>query len=77
MPNDKTVETVLLQQNPHIRTAVVQSEEFRTWQRKLPTVDVDGEEFYVRGGDMLKDEDQIICEWARRYRPDLLPNDAA
>lgn len=73
MEDDKTVEARFLEQNPHIRPAVAQSEEFRAWQRSLPTVDIDQEKFYVRGGDQLKDEDQIILEWARRHRADLLP----
>jgi hypothetical protein len=30
------------------------------------TIEIDGETLYVRGGDMLRDEDQVIFEWARR-----------
>lgn len=70
---ERTYEAQVLDNNPEVRAAVSESEEFRTWKKNLPTVDIDQVSYYVRGGDMLKDEDQIMLEWARRFRPGLLP----
>jgi hypothetical protein len=70
---ERTYEAQILDNNPEVRTAVSESEEFRAWKEDLPTVDVDQVTYYVRGGDMLKDEDQIMLEWTRRFRPKLLP----
>jgi hypothetical protein len=73
--NERTYEAEILDDNPGVRAAVSQSEEFREWRKALPTVDVDQETYYVRGGDMLKDEDQIMLEWVRRVRPGMLPSE--
>jgi hypothetical protein len=61
-----TLETRALDVYPNIRTAVVNSPAFVAWLGTLPQVEVDGETLYLRGGDMLRDRDQIIFEWARR-----------
>jgi hypothetical protein len=63
---NRTVETRVLDVYPDIRTAVVDSPAFAAWFRTLAQVEVDGETLYLRGGDMLRDRDQIIFEWARR-----------
>jgi hypothetical protein len=73
--DERTYEAQILDNNPRVRAAVSESGEFRAWKQNLPTVDVDEVTYYVRGGDMLKDEDQIILEWARRSRPELLPSE--
>jgi len=49
--------------------------EFRQWLDSLPQVVVDDVRYYVRGGDMLKDSDEVLWEWARKNRPDLMPPD--
>lgn len=72
--NEKTFESIVLDRNPGVREAVLASEDFQAWKDTLPTVIVDGIKFYIRGGDMLKDEDQVIFEWA--YRSGLLPEDS-
>jgi hypothetical protein len=36
------------------------------WKNTLRALEIDGETLYVRGGDMLRDEDQLIVEWARK-----------
>jgi hypothetical protein len=46
--------------------------EFMAWIEGLPQVEVDDVTYYVRGGDMLRDFNQVVCEWVRRFRPDLL-----
>lgn len=74
--DEKTYEAQLLDQSPQVRAVVSDSEEFRAWKENLPSVVVDQVEYYVRGGDMLKDEDQIVYEWARRFRPELLPSES-
>jgi hypothetical protein len=62
----RTFEARVLDLYPEIRTAVVNSPAFADWLRTLTKVVVDGETLYVRGGDILRDRDQIIFEWARR-----------
>jgi hypothetical protein len=57
----------VLDQRPDVREAVLRSSEFQAWQRSLPSVVVDDVQYFIRGGDMLKDEDQVIVEWARRH----------
>ena len=72
-PNyDKTIEAQLLDAHPDIRDEVGRQREFINWKSSLPSVVIDGERLYVRGGDMLKDEAQIIFEWIRAFRPELL-----
>lgn len=63
---DKTSEGRLLDKHPDIRSDAIASPEFQDWMAGLPTVVVDDVKYYIRGGDMLKDEDQIVFEWARR-----------
>jgi hypothetical protein len=53
---------------------VSQSQDFQARKATLPTVVVDDVTFFIRGGDMLKDEDQVIFEWA--YNNGLLPQQA-
>jgi hypothetical protein len=72
--NDKTFESTVLDRYPGVRAAVSQSQDFQAWKATLPTVVVDDVMFYIRGGDMLKDEDQVIFEWA--YNTGLLPKEA-
>jgi hypothetical protein len=74
MYNDggKSFEAHVLDQYPRIRKAVSESIDFIVWRDSLPSVVVDDERLYIRGGDMLKDEDQLIFEWARKH--DLLPD---
>ena len=67
-----TRESRLLAEHPGIRENVESLPEFIAWRNALPMVEVDGEMFYVVGGDQLKDRDQIIVEWVRQFRPDLL-----
>jgi hypothetical protein len=69
--SEKTFESRVLDRNPGVRTAVLATKEFHDWKDMLPSVIIDDIKFYVRGGDMLKDEDQVIFEWA--HRSGLLP----
>jgi hypothetical protein len=62
-----TAEARVLARRPEIRRAVVASGEFAAWRDALPVVEIDGETLYLRGGDMLNDEEQIIVEWARKH----------
>lgn len=65
-PNETTFATRFLDHHPEVRTAVSNSEDFVTWRDKFPSVIVDGVKYYVRGGDMLQEEDELIFEWARQ-----------
>jgi hypothetical protein len=62
----RTVETRVLDFYPDIRTAVLDSPAFEAWLMTLKQMEIDGETLYLRGGDMLRDRDQVIFEWARR-----------
>jgi len=63
---ETTAETRVLNRYPDIRDRVAVAPEFVAWRRSLRAVVIDGETLYVRGGDMLRDEDQVIFEWARK-----------
>jgi hypothetical protein len=65
---EKTFESLLLVNYPEVRNAVLASAEFIAWRERLASVVVDDVKYYIRGGDMLKDEDQIVVEWARKTR---------
>lgn len=62
-----TAEARELARCPEIRRAVLASPVFAAWRDALPVVEIDGETLYLRGGDMLSDEEQIILEWARKH----------
>lgn len=62
----RAAEARVLSYYPNVRKTVVESPMFSAWLATLTSVDVDGETLYLRGGDMLRDRDQVIFEWARR-----------
>jgi hypothetical protein len=68
-------EARLSRKHPGLKDAVCSLPEFQEWVQSLPTVVVDDFKYFLRGGDMLKDHDQVVWEWARKNRPDLLPPD--
>ena len=61
-----TFEARVLDFLPDIRVAISTSKEYIAWRDSLGAIKIDGEVLYIRGGDMLKDEDQIMFEWARQ-----------
>jgi hypothetical protein len=63
---DRTFEARVLDQYPDIRTATAESPAFAAWLGSLTVLEVDGETLYLRGGDMLRDRDQVMFEWARQ-----------
>ncbi len=69
--SEKTFESRVLDRNPEVRIAILATKEFHDWKDTLPSVIIDDIKYYIRGGDMLKDEDQVIFEWA--HRSGLLP----
>ena len=69
---NETRESRLLDAHPGLREFVESLPEFRRWRQALPRVVVDDEAFSVVGGDQLKDRDQTIVEWVRRFRPELV-----
>lgn len=64
--NGKTIEGALLDQHPDVRARVLASPEFQAWKASLPSVVVDEVRYYIRGGDILRDLDQVVFEWAHR-----------
>lgn len=62
--NDKTYESRMLDKFEGIREQVLETEAFHKWKSQFPQVNIDDVNFYVQGGDMLRDEDQLIFEWA-------------
>jgi hypothetical protein len=71
MEPEQTEESQRLDRHPGVRESVSSLPEFVEWSSRLPTVVVDDVTYYLRGGDMLKDRDQII-EWVRRFHPQIL-----
>jgi hypothetical protein len=63
---NRTVEARVLDRYPDIRRAVADSAAFAVWLGTLTALEVDGETLYLRGGDMLRDRDQVMFEWARQ-----------
>jgi hypothetical protein len=61
-----TLAAHILAELPSIREQAQASRDFRNWLETHKAVDVDGTRFYVVGGDMLKDDDEMIFSWARR-----------
>lgn len=59
--------------HPEVKEQVCSLTEFQEWFQSLPEVVIDEVKYYVRGGDMLKDTDEVLWEWARKNRPDLIP----
>lgn len=62
--NDITFEARYLNAHPELRERVVTSPEFIAWKQQLRAITIDGEHLYIRGGDMMRDDDQIMFEWA-------------
>jgi hypothetical protein len=56
----------VLARRPELRKQVLESSGFQNWVKSHSTVVVDGTRFYVVGGDMLRDEDEMILNWSRR-----------
>jgi len=69
----QTYEGQILHENPEIRGKIMSSSQFQEWKQKLTRLNIDDEELYLRGGDMLKDEDQISMEWVIKHHPEWLP----
>jgi hypothetical protein len=63
-PDDRPWEARFLDAHPEIREKALSSPEFASWKKRLQSLVIDGEKLYVRGGDMLRDEEQILFEWA-------------
>jgi hypothetical protein len=57
-----------LAQHRELRERVQKDQAFRDWLRQFRTVTVDDETYFVVGGDQLRDEDELVLEWARRHQ---------
>lgn len=49
---------------PDVRHLVSEDAKFQEWRDSIRKVVVDDEKFYIRGGDQLVDDDQLVFEWA-------------
>ncbi|WP_406368478.1 hypothetical protein OG788_45975 [Streptomyces sp. NBC_00647] len=68
----RTQEGRLLDRFPGLRESVASQPEFIAWKDSFPLVEVDAESFRVARGDQLMDRDQMMVEWIRLFRPQLL-----
>jgi len=68
----RTREAVLLDRHSGVKEHIETIPDFIKWRGTLPTVEIDGELFYVVGGDQLKDYDQICVAWINQFHPYLL-----
>jgi hypothetical protein len=73
-PSDVSFATRFLRAHPEVRERIAASDKFRSYRAgleresdtgKTKTVVIDGNQFFVVGGDMLKDEDELMLDWAR------------
>ena len=65
--SNETLESQELEARPEIREQVESSSEFQAWRDELPTLDIDGERFFLPWGDVPMDADQIVYHWARSH----------
>jgi hypothetical protein len=63
----QSIESKILDYHPHVRETVAISPDFTQWRDTVPTVLIDGKNLYLPEGDVPRDEDQLIYQWARRY----------
>jgi hypothetical protein len=75
-PGEQTPETQLLNQHTGVRELVESLPDFVAWRSTLPAVEIDGELFHVARGDQLMKRDEIIVEWVRLNRPNLLERES-
>jgi hypothetical protein len=56
--------TQFLNDHPEIRQRVRETDEFRMWNENLPNVLIDGTKIYISEGDIQKEEDDLIIDFA-------------
>jgi len=60
-PEDvKSMASVVLDEQPAVRSALSESNLFHTLQSRLKKIEIDDQEYYVAEGDTLLDEDQLL-----------------
>ncbi len=55
--NVKSIASVILDEQPAVRSALAESDLFHTLQSRLKKINIDEQEYYVAEGDTLLDED--------------------
>jgi hypothetical protein len=63
----QSIESRVLDYHPRVREMVAISPGFTQWRDTVPTVMIDGESLYLPEGDVPRDADQLIYQWARRH----------
>ena len=53
-----------LNDHPEIRQRVRENDEFRIWNETLPNILIDGKKIYISEGDIQKEEDDLIIDFA-------------
>lgn len=62
---DTSFATKFFQHRPDLRSEIDNSTYFQEWKNRFSTVVVDNTPYFVVGGDMLKDEDELALDFAR------------
>ena len=57
---EKSIASLVLGEQPAVRSALAKSDLFASLQNRLNKVEIDGQEYYVAEGDTLLDEDQLL-----------------
>jgi len=66
---DATFATRLLNRNPQIRRAVADTEEFILWKNQFSTKEIDGVIYYLRGGPVASDVQDLLNQSAFYMNP--------
>jgi hypothetical protein len=53
-------------EHEELRRRALASPGYVQWRRQFPTIEVDGKPFRLVGGDMLRDEDELLLMWSRQ-----------
>jgi hypothetical protein len=55
-----------LARHPELRRRIESAPDFVAWRDRFKRVVIDGVEYHVVGGDMLRDADEMMLDWARQ-----------
>lgn len=64
---DTSFAAKFFQHRPDLRGEIDNSTHFQEWKNRFRTVIVDNIPYFVVGGDMLKDEDELALDFAREF----------
>jgi hypothetical protein len=67
-PADLSFAARFMKDRGELRERILANAEFGDWIGQFKQLEIDDERLYVVGGDMLKDRDELVLEWARRQK---------